>query len=396
MIISYFSPLFDISGFNFLSKLGSPIMLYLALYYFFVSFRYAQLEIKNLINMTSLIILVIFFSFFSNLDNVKIDSFWEYSYGLLSIPLVIFIFRVAASNERTLAIVFLAFSIGSVANSLFSIYSSIFKVSFAGANVAGSEFIGYNEDLGRVGGMRSENYVGFWNVPGILYFLSLWIKGKYRLLSFCLLAIMYCAVFISFSRTSVLTVIFGTIVMMWFHKWEASKFYLISGFVALGIFLYSAVLFQLDDFTERALQQQESRWQLSTSSAIDRFNPWEYWLNEGVQGNVIFGRGPNYVHSSSRTPGINVPHNSELDVFVDFGALGLIVFISPILIIVQKLVSKKYSNDEYMVLLLVLFLSMFVTLQFLSSPYLKNYWLVYGLILGRLDYIKQNFLVSTD
>lgn len=390
---SYFSPFLQLSfGINILTKNIGTFCLLLLFFYSLYS-NFSNKSILKLFNLIFTLSIVFTISLVFNLSYNQSSSVLRSFFGIITIPIVIFIFYSISSNDKILKIVLYALVICSIINCVIALYSLYSGRNLFGMATGFGRFIGFDETTGRVGGIRGENYAGFWNVPAIVYFTISIVKNKLNIWNIILLLIALTGTVISLSRSSVLTALIAMILVLFFYKKRIRPVYfsmiLLFSFIVLSI----VIRYQFGSMSQYVYEDQLNRWNLNADNDnIDsfRFEIWNFWIDEFLSSSIIFGKGPGFINSIIESKQYHfVPHNSSLDVLVEFGIIGLTIFLIPIIYSVVLYFNNKYNQDYYLLIFIIIFLSMFVSLFFLSNPYLNNYWIFWGLIWGRYNYIRK-------
>jgi O-antigen ligase len=113
----------------------------------------------------------------------------------------------------------------------------------------------------------------------------------------------------------------------------------------------------------------------------DRLLFWKYYLGVAAN-NPIIGKGSGYILSQF-SAGINVPHNSFLDIQVEYGCVGLILYFGVFALVARTWIRyrKKFSS-VLPDLLFSCFCGITVSLMTLSNPLARLQWAVAGGVSG--------------
>lgn len=253
---------------------------------------------------------------------------------------------------------------------------------------------GFDLETGRSGGFRGENYMGAWNAPSLglglilLFEKSYWLKfiGSF----FALIA--STSLIVSLSRTSVIA---GIILITIITTYIIGRKKIIN----LVIFLiFSLLAFQVAKnifiaqsmrFSPYLRYETQRRWTLSEMLENERKHIWISYLNVSLEA-PIFGHGAGFIKNELDC-GNYVPHNSFLDVLVEHGISGLILYFLPFIISFKKLNFSKRNNNmnKMSIFYFASFMAIAISLLFLSNPFFKLLWLVMGCLEGvKKPYIK--------
>lgn len=391
IVFSYFSPLIQLQfGENILTRnLGTIVLSFLLI----LEIRKRKSKsIKLLITLMFLIILMFSLSF---LFNVSTASKYSISIliNLITIPFAIFIFYSISNNDETIDVVLKTLVICSLLNG----FIALLFLYFGGVNPFDmhegmGRFIGFDETTGRTGGSRAENYVGFWNVPAVIYFLNAFLnksRDKISYLNIFGFIFSFLSILVSFSRSSILTALIAILGVFYFNRGNI-KILKWAVLIIITILISTYLIqFQFSLMSDVVFRDQLSRWNFHNEDiGIDRFEAWDFYVKEFLSSSILFGKGPGYIQTIIPFKFDILPHNSIIDVLVEYGIFGTVLFLIPVFFTIKILFKYKPKHDLYLFIFSMIFISMFFSLLFLSNAFLKNYWLFFGLILGRYYYLR--------
>jgi hypothetical protein len=250
--------------------------------------------------------------------------------------------------------------------------------------------MGYDAARGGSGGIRGENYVGMWNAPllvgGLIgfYQADAWSMSAVFLACACL---GLGSILASASRTSLLVGLMGFfLTMLWAMRQTPSK-RLIVRTVVLGILLFAtirvAASMLASNLSPYATKELEARWSVDGVMDDSRIAIYHQYLDLFGDSPIV-GLGPGAI---SNTVGIGrvwrVPHNSFLDIAVEYGLIGLAIYLIPFGMAWRCLwrVLRGVESEDVS-FATILFWTMVPTLLFLSNATARLLWVVFGCLLG--------------
>jgi len=276
----------------------------------------------------------------------------------------------------------------AILNALVGLYGSLTGQSLLGITrqEVGVGAFGYDPTTGRSGGLRGENYVGIWNAPALAVGFLLLFSKKYKnkALGMAFVIVSSLSTIISLSRTSLLCAIIVTILALFFLV-RNNSYLLVFLFVSLLIFVFSQPLIikQSSFFSHSVRSDMEKRWSISNMIEDERIYIWDEYLKISIK-KPIFGHGAGYIEQEI-SRGNTVPHNSLLDVFVEHGFSGLLLYVIPFILAVRSIIyfKNRKCQEIYGVFFCITFFGMAAGLLTLSNPFLKLVWMVAGSLEGR-------------
>lgn len=405
--LNYFLPFIVLISPNFaqFSKHTNLVFgIIITLYVFFDSkFSYLLFN-KNIITYFLFTILCIIFSIIFNQD-ININIISSFIYELISLFIIFIFYRSIARDNINAKLLFYSAAFFSIINSAIGLYgfltlSPIMDVTFEDVGVGA---FGYDPSSGRSGGIKGENYTGIWNVPGLVLGLSILYSGNKfsKIIALTFIILVSLASIVSLSRGSMLVSIFAILFYFILQRSFSIRNIIFLMFFSIFAYLYGFFIFNYILLNTSALNASDlsTKWTGSAPLSDIRTQIWASYLTEIFNLNLFFGLGPSYLKIPDNFKLGFLPHNSFLDVFVQFGLMGISLYVIPLFKVIRQLLKFYFSGfiDTYFVDFSVIVLSMSVGLFFLSDEYLKIYWIFIALTIGRIDSslrgpIKCNFL----
>ena len=407
LILNYLKPILDIL-FNY-----SPLITHFGRFIGFLliiqaiikqDFRYLLLKEKRyviyLFFFTMVVILSTLFStfFFSN-DDLSAMASGLFNIGSAWVVYMIFMYLSFREKNAKFLLWFLALL--AILNSTVGLYGSFTGQSIMGMTREGVGVgaFGYDPTSGRSGGLRGENYVGLWNVPALAFGLFLlYRKYIFRVLGVVFVLVSMLAIVASLSRTSVVCGVVEIIISLVFLFRKKKFWRIIFVCIVFLLVLSSAQILlvrQSAYFSPYVRDDIQRRWHISNIIENERRYIWTEYLKASFVSPVspIVGQGPGYIDQEF-SMGKRVPHNSFLDVFVEYGFLGLFLYFIPFILSFRSLMylKNKRHQDIYGWVFCAIFFGMATALLTLSNPFLKIVWIVAGCLQGRTFVMKRSSL----
>lgn len=317
----------------------------------------------------------------------NLSSFIRVMYLVFATWLTYVIFSEIGRRDKGADVVMASLAVCATFNAVIGIWGmATGRLLFdQGQNVIGVGSFGFDASSGRTGGIVGENYVGLYNLPCMLAGLWFVFIKKYRGFGSLLVALYVVSVIVSFSRSSTTTAIAAIILFLvaWRRRGYLRLLFgsaiLLSCVIAFAPWLVSNQLNKVEDRVARVISM---RWSSSGIMAESRLDLWESYFVKAIQKPFV-GHGPYYLESQV-SMGDQLPHNSYVDVVVEYGIYGLITYIAAMIVPLTLLypVIRGYDVDARLAILVVCFWAMFTSLMTLSNPLLRVIWIVAGTIAG--------------
>ena len=318
--------------------------------------------------------------------NLFLEEIVPFVYGTFSTVLVYVIFASFAGRQRSLSIILGTLVVMAALNAAVGVWGAVTGESLFDATSldVGVGTFGYDPGTGRSGGLRGENYVGVWCAPALAFGLLSIFARPLGPLGIVLTSLASASAVASFSRTSVVCAFIVFLTCVFFSIRRGLRVFrtLFVLVPLVAVVLVGKVVVQTQEglFSDYARQDQERRWRMD-SWEESRDEAWRTGLDAGLE-NPVLGHGPG---STSHILPL-VPHNAFLDVLVEQGLVGLVIFSVPPCWLIWFFLknSRTIANDRYLALLYAMFLGMIFAWVTLSSGWLRIIWIVAGLIHGRI------------
>ncbi len=295
-------------------------------------------------------------------------------------------------NQKSLA---WALAILAAINAIIGVYGAVTgqKILDVSRDEVGVGAFGFDRETGRSGGIRGENYVGAWNAPALALGVILLLSSKsyfIRLIGCSLSLVAIISIIISMSRTSTIAsaILLSIIIIIHIRKNKIVKL--------LILFIFSFLFFQIgksvfiiqssrfDPFIRYDIQR---RWEFLEILENERKYIWMEYLKMFLE-KPFFGHGPGFIKYEYEM-GKPVPHNSFLDILIEHGIAGLVLYCFPFILSFKKLYLKP--DHEYHIFYFAVFCAIIISLQFLSNPFFKLLWIASGCLEGtKIMYTNQN------
>lgn len=284
-----------------------------------------------------------------------------------------------SSGARALTTVLVALAIFNSAVGLWGLATKGTLFNVASQEVGVGAF-GYDSTSGRVGGIIGENYVGLANVPALVAGLFIVYRPKWRLAGIAVIALASGAIVVSLSRTSLISGLVGAGVFYLLHiKAKRSTLLVV---ILFGIVAYAGVDYIRNWHVEGEYREISSDYRWSVEGFQEsRFHLWQRYFVDAIQS-PLFGRGPGYIQDQIST-GMEMPHNSFLDIFVELGMPGLLIYSAAFLTIFRNFRrARARSGKLFATILFACACGMTVSIITLSNPLVRQLWIVAGALDG--------------
>lgn len=305
-------------------------------------------------------------------------------YRVCSVSLLFLVFAATARSRAGLTAICTTLAICAATNAGIGLWGAvthrnIFPSGEAAVPNVGS--FGFDASSGRSGGIIGENYSGMCNVPAVVAGMALLRRKESRLLGGGLLLLAITGTVVSVSRASIMAVSAAVCVFVALTARRVSLAGTAGALIPIclltgvGVITYRLYVYQLPIGMQRAIANR-----FSQDGAVNdpRAGVWRLYADEALR-RPLLGNGPGYVKDRVRSGGL-VPHNSFLDVAVQFGlpAMAMIV-IAVFRLLATFRAARKTERGSY---LYACFVGMLIPLLTLSSPFLPLVWAIAGALMG--------------
>ena len=261
---------------------------------------------------------------------------------------------------------------------------TLFNVS---REIVGTGAFGYDAVTGRAGGITGENYVGMYDLPALLAGLYLIGHRRFRWLGIVLTLLSSAAIAVSISRTSVLSAVAAALVFIGVRFRKRRSAVLLCGIVAALFYFGSGYITNPDGVSSMADEASLIRYRWSTQGVErdSRLDIWRSYLDD-IYSYPLFGKGSGYLLGAVAR-GAKVPHNSFLDVLVEFGVTGLVFYLLAFVAVYRNWRrAQRRTGSILPTLLWAVFCGMATSLLTLSLPLARLLWAVAGAVTGLVDW----------
>lgn len=306
--------------------------------------------------------------------------------NVASVAVTYLLFCVTARSRSGLQIICVTLALCAAVNSAVAVWGAFSHQQILGAtrDVVGVGAFGYDATSGRSGGIVGENYAGMANLPALVAGLALLREGQWRIVAWALMALGVVGTAVSVSRTSVLSALVATLVFF-FMSARQSGFramlrvaLLVVCAAGVGAFAYTRYVSNLDVGFQKSVSERWSELGLMNELDVGRGAHWRVFGAQ-ILDHPLMGRGAGYLDEQFRSYRL-VPHNSFIDVAVEFGIPALLVFSVALLQPLTK--SRQAARDVRTSYIYACFAGMLTTLLTLSSPFGRILWATAGALHG--------------
>jgi hypothetical protein len=249
---------------------------------------------------------------------------------------------------------------------------------------------GFDASTGRSGGIRGENYAAYWVAPLLGLGISLITYRKRPALGWALVTYSLVGIFVSMSRSAFVSSIGAIALGIWIgtnrlfrvkaRRWSGTAWLFV---VVASIFVIGSLIvwFYVGSLEGRTADLQAARW-LQGWTEDARTEIYRLYLGIGLEAPVT-GSGPGFIQMQVEDFSQTVPHNSLLDIFVEYGMAGLLLYLVPAWRLRHAFMRTMRGEGDYYQANCILALTiMVISLMFLSDPFGPMLWVVVGIATG--------------
>ncbi|MDB2084885.1 MAG: O-antigen ligase family protein [Clostridium paraputrificum] len=216
---------------------------------------------------------------------------------------------------------------------------------------------------------------------GLAYFLFVY-SGITR---YFLIPLIIAVILLSFSRTSYL--IAGIIILIYIiYSMNKIKNIIKMIISILGILIFGSLIFNSSYLTEKSsfVSKRVETINIKTLSENIRVDNWNRYLNETFKDNILYmswggGLGTSNSDSSQKTDSVYIVENSYISILGEMGIIGLVFYLTIIIITLKKIIKLSKYNIEYRV-----FLSIYLGLcigsgfndLYVNNPFSQYFWII--------------------
>jgi hypothetical protein len=332
---------------------------------------------------STLFMLVVAFSSISNASAPHMLGSTLYEAGSLLVIYVLF--ATTALNNNGLRAICVTLTLCAAANSTVALWGTVTHQTLfhATREVVGVGAFGYDATSGRSGGFVGENYAGMYDLPAIIGGFALLTCRKWRLVAFGLVFLGIAGTAVSVSRASFMSCIVAILVFICLaaHRLKLRTTLWIALFAALTILVgalgYTKYVSALDPRFQRMVTARFSESGVENDPRADLLRIY----SRDILASPFLGKGAGYIKGQILSGAyVYVPHNSLIDIAVEFGVLALGLFSVALLRVIRAF--RSALQDVHVSYLYACFFGMFVSLLTLSNPFARLIWALGGALLG--------------
>lgn len=335
---------------------------------------------KDMIKKNIPLLILVFICFISSLWSI--DRNTTIRANIFLVLFIIYSFYIIKFNDKneTINNFWIIFSFISILNLFFIKFYPQYSIQVDETRYS----IAYRGIFGH------RNYLGLYsNISTLFCLYKLYEFKKFdRVIALFILFMNFYLIFLSKSATS-LSLFFLIIIIFSLQKfYKSNKFFLQCIFIIL-LFNF-CILFLQNDFINRIIVEKLQR----DITFTGRTYIWEYVIN-AIKNRFLFGYGLNafwgdnnysaYYVRSIMNAQIAHAHNGYLDIFLNIGLVGFIVYCFIILSIIKNYIKKEHNL--YLILASTFFLFLW-SFNFMESKLLAPYSIIFI-----LQIIFYNFIV---
>jgi O-antigen ligase len=307
-------------------------------------------------------------------------------HSLIGTWLTFVTFRFACETRRGAVAITTVLVVCATINSLVGLWGVATRRTLLnlGAEVVGSATFGYDAVTGRSGGIAGENSVGMYDLPALIAGLCLMRNRRWRPVGIALASVSSAAIVVSLSRSSILS---GLAAALFFiavgTKRTPSALWLVVILLVAVYFGAGYISEQADAPTGMAATNSTGyRFSADGLTSEARLAIWQGYFEDVMAANAFLGMGGGYISGRSSMNRM-IPHNSFLDILVEYGCLGLLLYMSAFALIIKTWARcRGRSPDILPDMLFSCFCGMTVSIITLSNPLARPLWAVAGAVLG--------------
>jgi O-antigen ligase len=306
-------------------------------------------------------------------------------YEVGSLAVIYILFSTTALTSRGLLAICMTLTLCAAANSTVALWGAATHQTLfhATRETVGAGAFGYDATSGRSGGFVGENYAGMFNLPAIIGGFALLTWRKWRLIACGLVLLGVAGTAVSVSRASFMSC--GVAILV-FICLAANRLKLRT---TVGIALFTALIVvvgvlaftsYVDALAPRFQRQVNARFSEGGVENDPRAALYRIYSHD-VMASPLLGKGPGYLKAQVGSGAyVYVPHNSLMDIAVEFGLPALVLFSVALLRAIRAF--RPAFHDVRLSYLYACFLGMFASLLTLSEPYSRMIWALSAALFG--------------
>jgi O-antigen ligase len=296
------------------------------------------------------------------------------------------IFRFACETRRGSVAISAVLAGCAAVNSMVGLWGVATKRTLfnASADLVGTGSFGYDAVTGRSGGIAGENYVGMYDVPALIAGLFLMRHRRWRPAGIALSALSSAAIIVSLSRGSILSALTAAMLFIWLTMKRSRSAPWLLVLLLAAVYAGAGYIGDQDNAPAGMPLANSTGYRFAAEGLTNesRLAIWRKYFDDVITDNPVFGMGGGYIQFQALMDR-RVPHNSFLDILVEYGSVGLLLYLGAFAAIVAAWVRCRGRSPSVLPdLLFCCFCGMTVSIVTLSNPLARPLWAVAGAIVG--------------
>jgi O-antigen ligase len=296
------------------------------------------------------------------------------------------IFRFACETRRGTVVITTVLVVCATINSVVGLWGVATKRTLfnLGADVVGTGSFGYDSVTGRSGGIAGENYVGMYDVPALIAGLCLMRNRRWRVAGAALSSLSSAAIVVSLSRGSILSGLTAALLFVALSMKRTRSGPWLVVVLLVAVYVGAGYIGDQGNAPAGMAVANSAEYRFAAEGLTNEFRLviWRKYFDDVMTDNAFLGLGGGYIQGQALMDR-RVPHNSFLDILVEYGCLGLGIYLSAFSLVVKTWARcRKRSPDTLADVLFCCFCGMTVSIITLSSPLARPLWAVGGALLG--------------
>jgi O-antigen ligase len=307
-------------------------------------------------------------------------------HSLIGTWLTFVIFRFACETRRGAVAITVLLVVCAMINSVVGLWGVATKRTLfdVGADVVGTGSFGYDRATGRSGGIAGENYVGMYDVPALVAGLCLIPVRRWRLAGMSLAALSSAAIVVSLSRTSMCSGLTAALLFIAISMKRTRSALRLAVIILVAVYVGASYITEQIDMVPGMSAANSTGYRFTAEGLTNesRLEIWHGYFDEVMADNAILGMGGGYL-TDQLSMSRRLPHNSLLDMLVEYGCLGLLLYICAFALVIRHWARCRGSSHHILPdLLFCCFCGMTVSIMTLSNPLARPLWAVAGAVVG--------------
>jgi len=313
-------------------------------------------------------------------------------HSLVGTWLTFVIFRFACETRRGTAAITTVLVACAAINSLVGLWGVATKRTLfdLGADVVGTGSFGYDAATGRSGGIAGENYVGMYDVPALIAGLCLMRYRRWRVAGTALAAFSSAAIIVSLSRGSILSALTAALLFIALSMKRTRSGPWLVVILLVAVYAGAGYIGDQDNAPAGMALANSAGYRFAAEGLTNesRLAIWRKYFEDVMTDHAVFGMGGGYIQFQALMDR-RVPHNSFLDILVEYGSVGLLLYAGAFAMIVRTWARcRGKSAAHFPDLLFCCFCGMTVSILTLSNPMARPLWALAGATVGVRRWIR--------